>query len=403
MDRRQFLAIFLCSFVLWTVGGGLAPLLPLYATNLGASPSQAGCQLALSYAALAVGTLAAGWLPSRLQRRRTLITVWGGLSIPLLWLTGKVQDPWALAAALSAWCLGAGMSLASVSVLAALGAADGSRGRVFGALSLNAGLGALLGGVVMGPVAERWGYPALFGGLALFSLLWPAAGLLLKDSGRHGAEPLHAKAARPAAGLGRPFYCLLLGGLAATLAAYLFIAGRSLVMAGLGFGASAISGVSGLSELPILPLPLVLGRLSDRFGRRPFLALGYLAAAGGLAGLTVSASAWHFYLSSVLVTASLTSGAVGTALVTDVVPREALSRGLSLWGAATGIAGILGSAGSGYAVQHLGPTVTFVSGALLPLAALALLFAARRPGRQRSSAPQSSPDASFAKPLPATT
>ena len=178
-----------------------------------------------------------------------------------------------------------------------------------------------------------------------------------------------------------------LGSLAASFAAYLFIAGRSLVMADLEFGATAISFTSALSEVPILPLPLLLGRLSDRFGRRPFVALGYLAASGGLLGLAASTSVWQFWVSSIAMTIALITGAVGTALVADVLPREALAKGLSLFAATTWIAGVLGCAGAGLAVQRLGPASTFVAGALLPLVALALLVATRPAGAEHPSRP----------------
>jgi hypothetical protein len=326
--------------------------------------------------------VAAGWLPNGLRGRRGLIIAGGVLSIPALWLMGRVRAPWELAAVSAMWCFWSGMTVALVNVLAGLSAAHGTRGKVFGILSLNAGLGALLGGLAVGPIIERWGYPALFAVLASFALLWPIAASFLQNGNLPQARSSRVEAAQEGVRLGRSFYFLLLGSLAATLAAYVFIVGRSLVMARLGLGATAISATSALSEVPILPLPLLLGRLSDRFGRKPFLILGYLAASGGLLGLAAAASVWHFWISSTLITASLITGAVGTALVTDVLPKETLSKGLTLFGATTWIAGILGCVGAGYAMEHLGSVATFVSGALLPVAATALLLAIR-PADQR--------------------
>ena len=39
MSKKQILALFVCSLVPWTVGNGLVPLLPVYATQLGADPA----------------------------------------------------------------------------------------------------------------------------------------------------------------------------------------------------------------------------------------------------------------------------------------------------------------------------------------------------------------------------
>jgi MFS family permease len=401
LRKKQLLTLFLCSLVPWTIGNGMTSLLPVYAAQLEASPTLAGCQLSLSYVALAAGTVSAGWLSDRLRRRKALIIAGGLAGIPALWLMGQVRNIWALAAASAVWYFSAGMSVTLISILAGLLAEKNARGKVFGILALNSGLGSLIGGLATGPIADRWGYQAMFLVLALFGLLWPAIGLFLEDDAVAQAEGADTRAAKPAVGLGQSFYLLFLASLTAALGCYVFIMSRSLVMDGLGFGATDISTTSAISEVPILPLPLLLGWLSDRLGRKQFLILGTLSATAGLIGLTISTSLWHFWISSTLITVSFITGAVGTALVTDLVPQEALGRGLSLFGATTWIAGILGCAGAGYAVQHLGPVFTLVAGALLPLVAVVLLIALRRTRPAKASRTPSLGKVLSAKPLPA--
>ena len=72
MSKKQLWSLFLCSLVPWTVGTGLLPLLPVYAAQLGAQPALTGYYLSFVYLALAVGTLSAGWLSDRFQRRKAL-------------------------------------------------------------------------------------------------------------------------------------------------------------------------------------------------------------------------------------------------------------------------------------------------------------------------------------------
>jgi len=374
MSRRQLAALFVCSLVPWTIGNGLTPLLPVYATTLGASSAEAGCQLALMYGALAAGMLAADWVSQRLRGRKVLIFAAGALGTPTMWLMGYAQDSWQLAAVSAVWCLWAGMGVAQANVLAGLSAAQGQRGKVFGLLSMNPALGALCGGLAMGTMAARCGYAALFRCLSLFGLLWPVAACFLQDGEVERSLRPYPKGPRNGVGMGRGFHALLLASFLATLAAYLFIGGRSLIMLRLGFHATSISSTSALSEVPVLPLPMLLGWLSDRFGRKRFLLLGYLAASAGLLAMAASAHIWHFWISSVLVTTSLVTGTVGSALAADLVPREALGKGLSLLDATTPVAGILGHAASGCAVQYLGSIRTFVPAALLPLMAAGLLL-----------------------------
>jgi MFS family permease len=382
MGKRQLLTLFLCSLVPWTIGNGMSSLLPVYAADLGASPAVAGCQMSLYYLALAIGTVSAGWLSDRLQRRKALVIAGGVMSLPTLWLMGRITNTWALAVISATWYFWAGMSITLINILAGLFAEESARGRVFGILALNSGLGSLIGGLAMGRIADRWGYPTLFAVLSLCGLLWPAIGSLLKDARAARAEGADTAAIEHPVGLGRGFHLLFLGSLAATFAGYVFIMGRSLVMNDLGFGAASISTTSAISELPILPLPLLLGWLSDRVGRKQFLVLGCLTATAGLLGLTASVSLWHFWAISILITISFITGAVGTALVADLVPPAALGRGLSLFGATSWIAGILGCAGAGCAVQHFGPVSTSVVGALFPLLAIGLLVPIRGAGQE---------------------
>jgi len=72
---KQLVALFLCNLIVWTMGNGLVPLLPVYASQLGADQAVAGYYMAFSFLALAAGTLAGGWLSDRLQRRKELMVL----------------------------------------------------------------------------------------------------------------------------------------------------------------------------------------------------------------------------------------------------------------------------------------------------------------------------------------
>jgi len=294
MEKRQLFLLFGCSLIPWIVGNGILPLLPVYAAHLGASSSAAGAYLAISYVAITLGALCAGWLSDRLQSRKTPLLVVSLVAFPLVWLTGRVTNLWQLTAATaSLWFLG-GMGFALTSILAGLLARQEKRGQVFGVLSLAGPVGMLVGKLASGPIVDRWGFPAMFAALALFSLLWPVAALMVKDT--RIARPVRGKdaAAELSSALGWMFWLLFLASLAVSIANFVSILGRSLVMKDLGFSAAAISSTGAVGGAVALPLGLLSGVVSDRLGRKGLLALGFLASALGLGLLGFAASLWHF-------------------------------------------------------------------------------------------------------------
>lgn len=385
MSKKQLFALFLCSLAIWTVGNGLLPLLPVCATQIGAAPAVVGYYLSFSYLALATGTVAAGWLSDKFQRRKTLLIVGGVVSIPAIWLMGRATNVWHLAAlTATVWFLG-GMVLTLISILTGLFAEEAERGKVFGILALTNALGTLIGGVTTGPVADRWGYPTMFAALSVFWSLSPLAALLVEDKVVVPVRDRDASTPREKPGLRGGFLLLLLASLATGLAYFVAILSRSLVMDDLGFSAAAISSTGAIAGAVTLPLSLLLGWLSDHVGRKRLLALCYLGGTVSLLALTVSVSLWHFWVVVSLMNVLASVGSVGSAMVTDLVPQESLGRGMSLFTATTWIGGIIGFAATGYAVQNLGTTFTFVVGAFLPLIAIILLIPIRQAGREERS------------------
>jgi DHA1 family bicyclomycin/chloramphenicol resistance-like MFS transporter len=379
------------SLVVWTVGNGVAPLLPVYAAQLGAGPALIGTYLAFSYLALATGTLIAGWLSDRLQSRKALIIVGGAVNVPAIWLMGRATNVWQLAALTGTVWFGGGTVLALVSILTGLFAEPSERGRLFGILSLTGALGSLLGGLATGPMADRWGYPTMFAILALFWSLSPLVALLLEDKVVVPVRDGDPSGAGEASGFGGSFHLLLLASVLIGLSYFVAVLSRSLVMDALGFGASAISGTGAVGGAVTLPLPALLGWLSDRMSRKRLLIGCCLVGAVGVLALALAASLWHFWVVMSLVSVLFCVSGVGSAMVTDLVGEGSLGRGLSLFTATTWVGAVLGFAGTGYAIQRLGLTPTVVVGASLPLVAVALLIPIREGGAGRSRLTPPSP------------
>lgn len=371
MDKKQLALLGICNFTLSTVGGGLTGLLPVYLTRLGADATVTGLFLAFVFLALAVSNVVGGRLSDRWQRRKPLLIAGGLLAVPFtLLMSGAVTVFLLTVLAGLVWFV-SGLANAMVSVLAGLGAAEGERGRVFGILGVCTALGSLFGGLASGTIADRWGYQALFTLAGLFYLILPAAGLFLKD--RHITQARR----EPSSGrvsFNRTLLLLTAASALAHAANSEIVLCRPLLMNQLHFDATAISNAGGIGALIILPLPLLVGWLSDRLGRKPFLMLCYLTTALGLLILAAATREWHFWAASALQSALGVSVIVGSALITDRTPKTGLGASLSLFTATPWVGFVLGFGGGGTAISALQLTPTLLLGVGLTLLAVGLIM-----------------------------
>ena len=380
MSRSQFVPLFLCRLVILTVGAGLLPLLPVYAIRLGASPAVAGSYLSFSFLALAIGTLVAGWLADRLERRKALLVTTGVLVIPALLAMSRATNIWQLAVlTATVWFL-SGIGHTLITILTGLFAEEAERGKVFGNLELATGLGSIHSGLTFGRIADTWGFPFLFIFTGLLWILYPLFGLLIKD------RVVDRAAAEEASGplrLRGGLLLLLMASVLAAVAGFVGSLGTSLAMDQLGHLATAISStgvVGGAATLLFLP---IIGRLSDRARRKNYLVLSYLVSAAGLVVLVASIRLWHFWIAAVLLYVSYSgSRVVGSAMVTDLVAKGSLGRGLSLFNVTFWVGAIVGLSGTGYAIQNLGMSSALILGALIPLVAIGLLIPFREARRK---------------------
>lgn len=377
MNKRYFIPLFISSLITWWIGSGLLPLLPIYATKLGAGPALVGNYLSIVYLMLALGTASAGWLASKLQRRRGLFILSSVACAPAIYLMGHVTNIWQLTILTSIVWFAAGGGLTLLAILTGRLAEAGQRGKLFGALALTSALGGLLGGFTTGPIADHWGYPTLFGVLSLLWLGQIVSGLFLRDkpTSDHPSDNTLAVKQRqhqPFAFIRRYLQLLLVNLLAGT-AVFVLLMGQSLAMNGLGFSASAITIISAISGMVGLGLNPLMGRLSDRIHRGLLLGVTYVGSALALVTVALASSLFDFAVVALLVAVQGAGAAIGAALIADVLGQDALDRGMGFFDAAKWAGGICGFAGTGYAVQIFGLQTTLLAGALLPLLAVALL------------------------------
>jgi len=379
MTRKQLVTLFVCNLVVFTVGNGLLALLPVYLTHLGADAATTGYYFSSAYIAVFASTVIAGWLSDRLQRRKWLLILAGTTAVPTIWVMGQTSNLGQLAVLTAILFLVLGVSLTMVSILAGLFAEEAERGRVFGIIASTVALGSVIGGLTSGPIVERWGFPTLFTVGTLVLLLLPLSGLLLDDKVVVRSQPGTTSGTARNAVLSRAFVLLFSASTIAFVANSELILAKPLIMDRLRFGATAISATATVGGVIGLPLPFLIGWLSDRFGRKPLLIVCYLATAMGLVILASALFLWHFGVTSALQIVISASIAVGSALVTDLVAQESLGAAIAWFAATNWVGYIIGFAITGAAINALGMTSTMLIGVLLALIAVILLLPIKRP------------------------
>jgi len=304
MKNRQMLYLFFCNFAVFITGGALLPLLPLYATELGGTPTVVGFYLAAMYFAIAVGTMLPGWLVRRVSRKRLFLTA-GVTGVPVLVLHAQVSQLWqAIPLTMVVWFCG-GIGTALVSVLIGLHADTHHRGRSFGLMFLARPLGGVMGSLLAGQLVEWWSYPLLFVTLSMIWAGWPVIGLLiLKDEPGPSVPTRADRVVHKVSGqVDSAFYLLVLAAFLSTTVVYTGRLGVSLSMQMLSFSPRAVAATSAVGALITIPIVLVLGTLSDRLGRKGLLLLSYLLAAAGVVILSIATQFWQFGLTMVLLMA----------------------------------------------------------------------------------------------------
>jgi MFS transporter, DHA1 family, multidrug resistance protein len=390
MNQRQFLTLFAGNFAVFFTGMGLMPLLPLYATTLGASPTLVGIYFALIFGANALGPVAVGWLSSRLPVR-TLFLAAGISGVPALALlpaAATLRQAIALTAVV--WFAG-GISLTVVSIFVGLQTSEANRGRWFSRLAVAAPLGALFGSLVVGQIVARYGFAAAFFLLAAVWAILPTIGMWYLPPEREtptSGKAQRSRAAMPGTGIpfrpGQAFYLLLAACFVGALALNVGQLGTPLSMQALAFSTTAIASTATVSGLVTIPVVLFIGVLADRWGREKSLMAAYLLAAVGIGLLIVAGRLWHFWLAAtLLMVAANASGATATALAADLLPPNMLSRGLPWIGVMGSGAGILSFAAAGAVIEYLGPTILFSVGAFV--AVIATMQLNWLPGRAAAS------------------
>jgi MFS family permease len=387
-QSRDFRTCWFLTVALGTAAGIVWPLRSLYfrAPWIGLSLQQIGWLGFVRSATTTALPLLVGVMSDRSGRRKPWIVGGLGLASVASALYLVSHSFWPLA--FVTFCSSAAMVAygLNLSALVTNTLHDGARGRQYGLYRVSGSIGFAVTSLGLLPiVALDTTYAAAFlSGAVIYLVCCAVSGVKLLDTAAPVADSLRWGAWREV------------------------LAERNLVVLYVWMAVSAVGGsmgmqfmanhldetfhlskawvgrMMGLAAVIEIPAILFLGRLSDRWGRKPILVFAFIAGgvrwglvgvAPNLAWIAVAQAMWGLGLAGAI---------VSVALITDLVKPEARGTAMGMLQLSSAFGSIIGPPIGGYIAQNVGLPVVFrVSGGFSIVAGIGLLLMLRPPGGER--------------------
>ncbi len=379
---RNVVALGAVSFLTDVATEMTYPLIPVFlASVLGASATYVGTIEGAAETTAALLKLAGGWWSDRVTRRKPLVLIGYALASAVRPLTGLARSAVQVLGIRVTDRVGKGIRSSPRDALIADSVDPAIRGRAFGFHNAADNLGAMLGPLLAFAFLRWEGLPlrtvflltAIPGALAVLVLIFGVREVPRTE------QPKKDQGMGLGASLGGRFWAylgvLLLFTLGNSTDAFLLLrAGQ------LGVATSLIPILWALLNLVKALSNTPGGILSDRIGRKPLIAAGWLVYAAvyflfGQAGKT-----WHAWALFAVygLYFGLTEG-VEKALVADLVPKDRRGAAFGWYNLAIGIGALPASLLFGALWDRWGSTTAFNFGALLALlASVGVIFVVPR-------------------------
>jgi len=404
MDRQARRAILLLAGSVMLMETGYGIVMPIFAKRLG--ELGAGVET-LGYMAIAfaIGQLIMapilGSLADRVGRRPVILTALAGVALANLGFLLVNSSSGYVLIRMAQGAVTAGLLPASISFVADA-VPDTQRARWVGLLMGSYGAGFIFGPALGGFLYDQGGFAAPFTVSAILAAVGLLATLILVPETRRQISPdkepapaIDRKLPDPRTWFNVDFRILPLLVLDfLEVSIFAFVEPQLAVYAyqGLHYTSSQFGLIVSLYGLSFVAGQFGLGRLSDRFGRRPLIVLGFIFKIIFYLGLTLANEFWLLVLAGVFggVGGALISPALSAAYL-DLTRETNRSRVMGLKESAAAMGGILGPIGVVIASQWMPPLDIFRVAAGFTLVGVLLAFFAlgcsRKNGAVRSGRP----------------
>lgn len=384
MEKRIFIVLSLCQFLLGIIVGVAAPLVPIYLKELGARPVQIGYFMSVSGLMSFLLPIAVGRISDMLGQRKLPLIVCSALSVPLVLISGRISGLFYFGLLFIPFGALIMTVFSLVNTISGLFAKEATRGKTFGGLRTVRSVGAITSGVFSGRLVDIYGFHIFFWMLALVMALIALVSIGLKEKGAVDKT----RKITWALNLGRDFYHFIGAVALFSIADRLKMIVLPLFLKELGFTLALITLASSIFRIVGIPLTLYLGAISDRFGRKRVLTLAFLGYACYFLLMSISRGVPGVFSVQILRVTVAVIQAVGAAYVADLVRPEALGTGMAVFQGTFGLGGVLGGVLTGHSIEDLGMVPTLWIGGALGVFGMILLSRTRRREEIQECLPQ---------------